>query len=168
MIGPGIVLAGIRVVPLQMPPFVSGVSITEGISNKPYISIRQSFIQQLLKRVMDFGIVLIKAPPQAGKTSTLQLAAMQMGWLQEEYPSFRMEVYVVTMLGHATLDDAVRKQHPMFQGGWHDIMASPPTSCAGEHFNVFSLVVPYMHANSLLTNPSNCWTDTTNASPRAA
>lgn len=51
----------------------AGFTVTEGIANKMYRSDRVLLCRGVLQRCMQTFCILIKAPPQSGKTSLLQL-----------------------------------------------------------------------------------------------
>lgn len=62
----------------------------EGLSGRGYKTRRVATCEKLYQLVGDRGYLLIKAPPQSGKTSTLQLL---MDWASKEHPGLRV-VYI--------------------------------------------------------------------------
>ena len=81
---------------------------------------------------MATGVVLIKAPPQSGKTSLLQLVALQKDWLQGLAcnKDIDIDICFVSMLSCKTLDQALALKRPGCT--WRDLLAeSPAPSTAG-------------------------------------
>ena len=80
---------------------------------------------------MESRAVLIKAPPQSGKTSLLQLVALQKDWLQGLacYKDVDIDLWFVSMLACTTLDQALAWKRPGCI--WQDLLSeSPVTSTA--------------------------------------
>ena len=81
---------------------------------------------------MKSGAVLIKAPPQSGKTSLLQLVVEQRDWLQglDEFKNFEIDICFVSMLACETLDEALALKRPGIT--WQDLLSeSLMSSMAG-------------------------------------
>ena len=62
----------------------------EGLSGRGYTTRRVATCEKLYQLVGDRGYLLIKAPPQSGKTSIVQLL---MEWASKEHPGQRV-VYI--------------------------------------------------------------------------
>ena len=62
----------------------------EGLSGRAFKTKRVATCEELYQLVGDRGYLLIKAPPQSGKTSILQLL---MEWASKEHPGLRV-VYI--------------------------------------------------------------------------
>jgi hypothetical protein len=62
----------------------------EGLFGGQYTTERTHTCERLYQLVKDRGYLLIKAPPQSGKTSTLQLLS---NWAIREHPSLKV-VYI--------------------------------------------------------------------------
>lgn len=108
---------------------VSTIAETEGLAYKPYRCNRAQWIHQLLRLLWERGFVAMKAPPQSGKTSTLQLAAQQIPWLadwatQQAGSRQQVDLYYVSMLGVDTLDEAVARAYPSQFSCWQDLFNS--------------------------------------------
>lgn len=110
---------------------------------------------------MDAFVVLIKAPPQTGKTSILQLAMMQLNWLQEQFPDYDIQMRFVSLLKGANLDEALRKSFPNPQDpfhGWDRVCQTPPSSGSGEWFGCHAkdgLLFDHIGLLSCMNNASN-------------
>lgn len=95
---------------------------------------RSRFIQDLLQRLLDAGVVLIRAPPATGKTSVIQLMEEELDWASN-HAGTDIQLYYVSMLGQSTLNAALREKYPdVFPHGWRsfaDMCKTPDTSAAG-------------------------------------
>lgn len=128
-------LMGAIVVPVMHP------AAREGLANRPYRCDRVEWARKLLQLTWDEGFMAIKAAPESGKTSALQLVGQQMQWLAEHLDqSGKVEglevinVYYISMLGCDTLDDAVQHVFAPDFNTWRELLdsCSTPRSEAGE------------------------------------
>ena len=105
---------------------------SEGLANRPYVTQRQMLSRRVIYTSMKSGAVLIKAPPQSGKTSLLQLVVEQRDWLQglDEFKNFEIDICFVSMLACETLDEALALKRPGIT--WQDLLSeSLMSSMAG-------------------------------------
>ncbi len=113
----------------------SGVPVTEGVRIKTYKTNRTSFVASLFDRVIDSGVVLIKAAPQTGKTSTMQLMEVELCHACTRR-GVEIKMYYVSMLGHEDLKSAMQRASPhLWPQGWADfrgMCVSPQSTGAGK------------------------------------
>jgi len=115
-------------------PIVHGVPQDEGVKLSKFVAKRSRFLRKLLKRLLTARVVLIKAPPQTGKTSVLQLVEDELDWAST-YAGADIQLFYVTMLCQSDLSAALKAKYPvLLPQGWDSFASmckTPETSAAG-------------------------------------
>ena len=113
---------GILNIPSHLGRFILG-DISGGLNGRLFRAQRHSMARELLKMVKASGAVLIRGPPQSGKTSLMELVQEEAGKATEWQHIIR-----ISMATGTSLDSVLKGQA---NTTWADFWGSPRPSESG-------------------------------------